>query len=184
MTRNANVSFADLFARVRQQSPAEAEAQIRSYLISARGLRSIPRERAKNGTGHDVPLAPSAIELIRNLPRIGPSPTLLFTTNGTPFSGVSKAVERLDRLAGAQRGRGGGLEPWRLHELRRTFATGCARLGVALHLVEKCLNHTSGTFSGIVAVYQRHDFLDERRHALDAWSAHVLAHDIEIIEAI
>jgi integrase len=140
-----------------------------------RGLWSIPRKRAKNDTGHVVPLAPMTVELIKSLPRIGPSSTLLFTTNGrTAFAGVSKSVERLDRLAGAQLGRKGGLEPWRLHDLRRTFATGCARLGVALHVVEKCLNHTSGTFSGIVAVYQRHDFLEERRAAMILWSANLL----------
>jgi integrase len=67
----------------------------------------------------------------------------------------------------------GELAPWRLHDLRRTFATGCARLGVPLHVVEKCLNHTSGTFGGIVAVYQRHDFLEERRHAIVTWAEHL-----------
>jgi integrase len=63
---------------------------------------------------------------------------------------------------------------WRLHDLRRTFATGCARLGVPLHVVEKSLNHTSGTFRGIVAVYQRHDFLNERSQAMELWSTHVI----------
>jgi integrase len=139
-----------------------------------RGLWSIPRERAKNGSGHVVPLVPVAIDLIRNLPRIGAPQTFLFTTNGsTPFSGVSKSVERLSALANENHYSDLELAPWRLHDLRRTFATGCARLGVPLHVVEKCLNHTSGTFSGIVAVYQRHDFLEERRQALLAWSEHI-----------
>jgi len=139
-----------------------------------RELWSIPRERAKNGSGHVVPLAPAAIDLISNLPRIGSRPTLLFTTNGsTPFSGVSKAVERLSVLTSKHLNSGYEIAPWRLHDLRRTFATGCARLGVPLHVVEKCLNHTSGTFSGIVAVYQRHDFINERKQALADWSRHV-----------
>ncbi len=45
------------------------------------------------------------------------------------------------------------------------------RLGVALPTVEKILNHQSGTFAGIVGVYQRHDFADEKRAALEAWAA-------------
>ncbi|WP_244610500.1 tyrosine-type recombinase/integrase [Microvirga pakistanensis] len=141
-----------------------------------RRLWSIPRERAKNGTGHVVPLSPLALELIRGMPRVGQGQQLLFTTNGaTPFSGVSRAAERLSNLAAEYLNSdpGGVLAPWRLHDLRRTFATGCARLGVSLHVVEKTLNHTSGTFGGIVAVYQRHEFLDERRRAMNVWADHV-----------
>jgi integrase len=108
------------------------------------------------------------------LPRIGASPRYLFTTNGTtPFSGVSKAMGRLTALAHKHTSGDGEHAPWRLHDLRRTFATGCARLGVALHVVEKSLNHTSGTFGGIVAVYQRHDFLPERTQAMEVWSQHI-----------
>jgi hypothetical protein len=48
-----------------------------------------------------------------------------------------------------------------------------ARLGIAPHIADKVLNHQSGTISGVAAVYQRHDFLAERRTALDAWGSHV-----------
>ena len=65
------------------------------------------------------------------------------------------------------------IAPWRIHDLRRTFATGLARLGVQLPVVEKLLNHTSGSFAGIVGVYQRHNFSEEKRHALERWGAHV-----------
>jgi integrase len=149
------------------------EAEWREIDLDRR-LWNIPRERAKNGSGHVVPLSPAAIDLINSLPKIGTSPTLLFTTNGsTPFSGVSKAVERLSALTGKYLNPNHEFAPWRLHDLRRTFATGCARLGVPLHVVEKCLNHTSGTFGGIVAVYQRHDFINERQQALVDWSNHI-----------
>ena len=74
------------------------EAEWREFDLE-RGLWSIPRERAKNGSGHVVPLIASVIELIEGLPKVGASPRLLFTTNGTsPFSGVSKAMERLSSL--------------------------------------------------------------------------------------
>jgi len=48
-----------------------------------------------------------------------------------------------------------------------------ARLGIAPHVADKILNHQSGTISGVAAVYQRHEFLSERRQALDLWGAHV-----------
>jgi hypothetical protein len=48
-----------------------------------------------------------------------------------------------------------------------------ARLGIAPHVADKILNHQAGTISGVAAVYQRHEFLVERRAALDLWGAHV-----------
>jgi integrase len=62
---------------------------------------------------------------------------------------------------------------WRLHDLRRTCVSGMARLGIAPHVADKILNHQAGTISGVAAVYQRHDFIAERREALDTWGAHV-----------
>ena len=50
---------------------------------------------------------------------------------------------------------------------------GMARLGINLPVIEKVLNHSSGSFGGVVGVYQRHNFSDEKRHALERWGAHV-----------
>lgn len=61
------------------------------------------------------------------------------------------------------------MAPWTLHDLRRTFATNLAALGVAVHVTEKLLNHVSGTTGGIVTVYQRHSYMDEMRTAVDRW---------------
>ncbi|MCJ2106787.1 integrase arm-type DNA-binding domain-containing protein [Methylobacterium sp. E-041] len=134
---------------------------------------TIPRTRAKNDRAHVVPLAPGAVEILRQLPRIGQRPRLLFTTTGeTAFSGVSKATDRLQAIAGSLLPDGVESTAWRLHDLRRTFASGCARLGVPVHVVEKALNHTSGTHSGIVGVYQRHEYGEERRRAMELWAAH------------
>ncbi len=60
-----------------------------------------------------------------------------------------------------------GVKDWRLHDLRRTCVSGMARLGVSPHVADKILNHQFGTISGVAAVYQRHEFLAERRAALD-----------------
>src|SRR5271163_3610092 len=64
---------------------------------------------------------------------------------------------------------------WSVHDLRRTVATGLQRLGVRLEVTEAVLNHISGSRGGIAGVYQRHDWAAEKRAALVAWAAHVLA---------
>ena len=86
---------------------------------------------------------------------------------GTPFSGWSKAKSALDAAS--------GVSSWWLHDLRRTLATGLQRLGVRLEVTEAVLNHLSGSRAGVVGIYKRHDWAEEKRSALDAWSAHLLA---------
>jgi integrase len=90
----------------------------------------------------------------------------VFSVYGTkPFQGFSEAKRELDRIC--------GVTDWRLHDLRRTCVSGMCRLGVPPHVADKILNHQGGTISGVAAVYQRHDFLSERKDALERWGAHV-----------
>ena len=95
-----------------------------------------------------------------------PEPTCLPRPART-FSGFSKAKAGLDKAS--------GVDDWRLHDLRRTMATGLQRLGVRLEVTEAVLNHVAGSRAGIVGVYQRHAWSDEKRAALEAWGAHVAA---------
>ena len=88
-----------------------------------------------------------------------------------PASNYGKNKRRLDAAIAAKND--GAAAAWQLHDLRRTAASGMARLGINLPVIEKVLNHSSGSFDGIVGVYQRHDFADEKRHALERWGAHV-----------
>jgi hypothetical protein len=67
------------------------------------------------------------------------------------------------------------VEEWTLHDLRRTFASGCARLGIAVHVVEAALNHRSGMIKGVAAVYNRYSYDAEKRAAMTAWARHVEA---------
>lgn len=69
--------------------------------------------------------------------------------------------------------KGASIPGWTLHDLRRTAATGMAKLKISPHVTDKVLNHVSGTISGVAAIYNRFEYLDERRDALDAWSRHV-----------
>lgn len=133
---------------------------------------TLPRARAKNNVEHVTPLSTAALAIISGLPKIGTEPSFLFTTTGRgPVSGFSKAKTMLDKMLAAD---GAGDFPhWTFHDLRRTGATGLARIGVNLPVVERILNHVGASFSGVAGVYQRHSFDTERRHALDAWAEHI-----------
>ncbi len=133
------------------------------HLDLARAAWVVPGEHAKNGKPHLVHLSDPALALLNSLPRTG---ELVFSHDGrTLFQGYSKAKARLDQRSGVQ--------DWTLHDLRRTVVSGMARMGVAPHVADKILNHQSGTISGVAAVYQRHEFMQERQAALQLWGQHV-----------
>jgi integrase len=124
---------------------------------------AMPPEHAKNGKPHIVQLSEPALRLIETTPKLD---GLVFSSDGTTlFQGFSKAKARLDGLS--------GVTDWTLHDLRRTAVSGMARLGIAPHVADKILNHQGGTISGVAAIYQRHEFVDERKKALDVWGAFV-----------
>ncbi|CAK0750282.1 Site-specific recombinase XerD [Azospirillaceae bacterium] len=125
---------------------------------------TLPANRTKNGVAHVVPLSQPARELLASRPK---SDDLVFPGRSGAFNGWSKCKERLDVAA--------SVTDWRLHDLRRTLATGLQRLGVRLEVTEAVLNHVSGSRAGIVGVYQRHSYEPEKRAALTAWGEHVMA---------
>jgi integrase len=122
----------------------------------------LPGERTKNGLPHTIPLTPMIRGLLEALPRTGK-----FVINGRdqPFGDHSGAKEKITPA----------IRSWTLHDLRRSFASGLQRLGVAPHIVELALNHRSGTFSGVAGIYQRHRYAKEVREALELWSRHIEA---------
>jgi integrase len=134
---------------------------------------TIPASRAKNAKAHLVPLAPAAVWLLdaqaggAEWPQRG---YILTTTGRTPVSGISKAKAALDTAMSIE---GRLVDPWRLHDIRRTVATGLQRLGVRFEVTEAVLNHVSGSKGGVAGVYQRHDWKDEKRAALQAWDQHI-----------
>jgi integrase len=132
---------------------------------------NIPGSRTKNHRPHTVPLPALAQDIIAGLKAIGGERGYLFTTNGsTAVSGFSKVKVRIDAAMRAAAPPGTDIPPWRLHDLRRTAATGMARAGADLHVIERALNHISGSFGGIVGVYQKHRFEEQVADALEAWS--------------
>ena len=153
-------------------------------------LWTLPAARAKNSVVQLVHLTDAAIEKLDGMPgvkRAGgkvswPTKGFVFSTNGkTSVSGYSKAKARLDaaieKLRVEEAGEGARkpvpFKPWRVHDLRRTLATGMQRLGVRFEVTEAVLNHISGAKAGVAGIYQRHDWRDEKRVALEAWGRHV-----------
>ena len=123
----------------------------------------IPSSRTKNEKPHTVHLSEQAEAVVSGVSQIG---EFVFTSNGkTPFSGFSKSKKQLDELS--------EVSECRLHDIRRTVVSRMAQLGIQPHIADKILNHQSGTISGVAAVYQRHEFLKERKTALDAWGNYV-----------
>jgi integrase len=159
-------------------------------------LWTIPRERAKNKRAHEVQLSEAAVKLLQALPRIDGRSLVFSTTGETAVSGFSRAKTRLDKLMRLERRRALELPEkdddlraalkvpagkplpveipdWILHDLRRTAATGMASINIPPHVVDKILNHVSGTIRGVAAVYNRFEYGEERRAALEAWGRYV-----------
>ncbi len=165
-----------LLTGARRDEVAEAKW---SELDMDHKLLILPPARMKAKEAHEIPLPEKAMEIIASLPKVaakGKEPEFLFTTSGErPVSGFSKGKAHIDRLIAelvhAEQG-DEAAEPahWVFHDLRRTVATNLQKLGVRLEVTEAVLGHVSGSRGGIVGIYQRHKFADEKRAALEAWA--------------
>jgi integrase len=137
---------------------------------------TLPREATKGDRSHEVPLSPQAVAVLRSLPRVGQH---VFTTRADrPISGYSKikaAIEdKLTELAkeaaGPDDDEAPAMADWRFHDLRRSAATGMARLGVPTSTISRVLNHKEG---GVTKIYNRYSYLGEKREAMDRWARKV-----------
>jgi integrase len=134
---------------------------------------TLPPERTKNHRRHVVPLSAPVLAILdarrAEQTAMGIKTPFVFATSGSkPFAQWSRSKTRLDARAPLA-------EPWRLHDLRRSFVTHCAdRLRIAPHVIEVAVNHVSGSRAGVAGIYNRAEHLDERRTALDAWAEYLL----------
>jgi integrase len=126
----------------------------------------LPGARTKNGKPHQVPLAPAAWDLIQAQPRFAGSDFVLTFDGTRPISGFGRAKRRLSAKAGIT-------ADWRLHDLRRSCASGLQRLGVRAEVIERCLNHIGGLYRGVSGTYQRDPLIEETTAALERWADHV-----------
>jgi integrase len=127
---------------------------------------SIPAKRTKSNRAQIVPLSQPVMLVISEIPRINED--LVFPARGnggTTTSGFSKMKRALDECC--------QVVGWTLHDLRRSAATHMASFGVAPHVIERVLNHTTGTLGGVAGIYNRFQYLPEMRIALELWGEQV-----------
>jgi integrase len=135
---------------------------------------TIPGSRTKNHRTHLVPLPPLARAIIERMAPVESPSGYVFTISGKLLSGFSKAKVELDQsMATLARAEGRDAGAWRLHDLRRTCATGMADMGILPHVVEAVLNHVSGSKGGVAGVYNRAAYAAESKAALERWAVHV-----------
>jgi integrase len=145
----------------------EVAAMTRGELSDDGATWTIPSSRTKNKRAHVVPLPPLARAIIAGVKPIASAASYVFTTNGrSAISGWSAIKKVLDAAMGAT-------SPWRLHDLRRTAATGMADIGIPPHIVEAALNHVSGAKAGVAGTYNRAAYANEKRAALERWALHI-----------
>ena len=165
--RQLGYPFGDLFQvmLLTAQRRGEVSGMRWSELDLANRVWHLPSARTKNGHAHSVPLSDAVMDILTNLPRFAEA-DLVFTSNGrTPVSGWGKPVKRLSDDS--------KVTAWTLHDMRRSAASGMARLGVQPYVVEKILNHVTGQISGVAATYNRYGYDREKRDALNNWATHV-----------
>jgi len=146
------------------QRPGELKRLKGSYVGPDR--ITLPAEVTKNGRKHVLPISRQTHEVIRSFPTDSDFviPPARSHVRGKPvesFSATSEARTLFKKAC--------GVEGWTLHDLRRTVSTHLQKLGVRIEVIEALLNHVSGTRSGIVGVYQRHDYFPEMKQALTLW---------------
>jgi integrase len=128
-----------------------------------KAIITLPPSRTKNGRPHVVPLSAPALEILKGRARGGRE--LVFGNGAHGFSGFSKAKRLLDERAKLT-------SPWVVHDIRRSVATGLAKL-VQPHIVECVLGHVGGFRAGVASTYNLHAYESEKKHALDLWGQHI-----------
>lgn len=131
----------------------------------------LPSARSKNSRSHTIPLPPLAVEILTGMDRIENSPRVFASFSAAHAKNrldeVMLEIAREEATARGDDPDAATVAPWRLHDLRRTAATTMPRLGVDVVTVERVLGHT---MRGVMAVYQRHEFANEKRRALELWA--------------
>jgi len=141
----------------------------------------LPAPRMKGKRAHMVPLAAQAAAIIADMPKLVPQvPKPDGCVFGeSPVGHFHRIRDRLDEHMG-------DIPKWVIRDIRRSVASGMARIGIAVPVVEKILAHRKGTFAGIVGVYQKYGFLPEMTVAMQRWGDHVerlvTARDAKIVK--
>lgn len=138
----------------------------------------LPAERTKNKNDHVVPLSNQALAILQSLRGDKTKSGAAITTDGrVPIAGFSKLKVALNEEiasvlsanAPAALRLGDVLQPWVVHDLRRSLATGCQSMGVPMEVTEAILNQVGTRKAGVRGIYQLYDYFDEKADALQRW---------------
>ncbi len=138
-----------------------------------KAIWTLPGERAKNRRTHVVHLADPARAILAGSPVQRDNPCVFAGRGRAGAIGAFSKTKAILDTALAEAGH--KLGDWRFHDFRRSGVTELARIGFPPHVCDRILNHVTGAIQGVAAVYQRFEFLDQRKAALDAWAAQVIA---------
>jgi integrase len=138
-------------------------------------LIKLPAARVKNHRAHDVPLTEPAMELLQAMPR--GQDAFIFGTSSIGFCAYNDSKIALDQRIAAARQAAGlePMQPWVVHDVRRSCATHMAEIGIQPHIIEAVLNHVSGHKAGVAGVYNKAAYEKEKRVALAMWAEHIMA---------
>lgn len=145
------------------QRRSEIAALRRSWIEGSAII--FPEGFTKNKREHRLPISPTAKKILAGIPETG---DLFFPARGNierSFNGWGKCKAKFDGPL--------NVDSYTLHDLRRTFSSNMAMLGTPIHVTEKLLNHVSGTISGVAAVYNRHSYMEEMRHAVQQYDTYL-----------
>ncbi|QJB70713.1 tyrosine-type recombinase/integrase [Parasphingorhabdus halotolerans] len=139
-----------------------------SWIDQDKRLISFPANFTKNRRLHVLPYGEQVAEVLKNLPEhVGSDFVFPGRKSGASnFNSWSKSKRAFDVTLK-------GVEPYVLHDLRRTYSSTLAQLGTPIHVTEKLLNHVSGTISGVAAIYNRHSYLEEMREAVENFETYL-----------
>jgi integrase len=160
--------FVRLLALTLQRRNEVAHAKWEEFDLEA-GVWVLPAARAKNNREHRIPLSAAALTLLRARKQDETGPYVF--GGARRFNNFARLKQSLDRLI--TEANGGPIKEWRFHDLRRSGASAMPALGVSLPVTERVLNHVSGSFKGIVQVYQRYDYAKEMAEAMQKWADHL-----------
>ena len=126
---------------------------------------TIPAENAKNKRTHEIPLSKMAMVIIEEMREISEGGEYVFKSprkENKPVVSLRSACQRIQKYSKVQ--------DFRLHDLRRTVATYMAESGISPMVIGKVLNHKGlAKENSITARYNRHDYMDQKRQALNRW---------------
>ena len=139
-----------------------------SWIDRDKRLISFPADFTKNRRLHVLPYGEQVADILNNLPEHVDSDFVFpgRKPGASHFNSWSKNKRAFDATLD-------GVEPYVLHDLRRTYSSTLAQLGTPIHVTEKLLNHVSGTISGVAAIYNRHSYLDEMREAIENFETYL-----------